>query len=115
MLEYFELFNKLSTEWSLKKTEYFVLNGLLCDLKPKNILEFGPGNSTIVLSKNAECVGFWECPGFEDKSRFNTVEFASRITNKIILHDTKREQNTIEYFKKKGWNELKKIFNDRNK
>ena len=54
MLECFELFNKISTEWSLKTTEYFVLNGLLCDLKPKSILEFGPGNSTVIFSKNAE-------------------------------------------------------------
>ena len=164
---YFDIFNNVATDWSLKTTEYFVLNGLLEELKPAHVLEFGTGNSTVILSKYSVAVesyesdpewlkrysdiiydyqisskllsnvvilpfenkfpldivpirkhydlifvdapwGFWECPDHPTKSRFNTMLFASEHTDKILLHDTKRdrEKNTINYFKELGWKSI---------
>ncbi|MFZ4401907.1 MAG: hypothetical protein ACOYO1_17895 [Bacteroidales bacterium] len=158
-MKHFDIFIKIATKWSLSLDEYFFLKSLLEELKPKKILEFGPGNSTVLFSKYAKTVesyendqewlkkyfdiykqyklnnisislfeniypltiipkekyydlifvdapwGGWECPNHPTKSRFNTMSFASKYTDKIILHDTKREReiNTIQYFEELGW------------
>lgn len=154
----YRTFLKIATDASLAPTEYFVLNGILSEIKPKLTLEFGPGNSTVVLSRNSETVhtyepsmqwfihyskvfreigltnvemrtfdnayplfihgaskkydvafvdspyGNWDSPGFEGRSRFNTMEFAVERAPIVILHDTKREREsaTITHFVQAG-------------
>ena len=59
-MKHIDIFIKIATKWSLSLDEYFFLKSLLEELKPKKILEFGPGNSTVLFSKYAKTVESYE-------------------------------------------------------